>query len=221
MGSSRLPTSPFRALEPAGLREYRRGDPVRWIAWKASAHRGDLVVREFPPVRDRAHLLVVDLRSAPWPEADREVWVERALSLAARWVLRAAERDEAVGLYAWGRAVRFGPPGTAPPPEAPGAVDLPARRGPRHRRDVLRALALLQLADGPPFLPGALAALRRSPQSSVLWLAGRVDEETLGGASLAARQGHAVSLVVPRPRTPGPLPSGVRVWPLPEEVAAP
>ncbi len=256
-GERHRPSSPFRAWEPAGLRPYRRGDPLRWIAWKASAHQGDLVVRVFPPVRDRAHLLVLDLRLSTWPEAAHAQWVERALSLAAAWTLQAGERDEALGLYAWGAAVRFRPEqppverqgtrarsparpaaeagGTvgrhaegAPvgagtlalsPAGAPGrgAVDLPARRGARQRREVLRALALLHPADGPAFARGALAAMRRSPGSGVLWICGRADADVFAAAAAGARAGHAVALVVAGGGLPPDPPTGVSVWPLPLE----
>lgn len=255
-GERRRPTSPFRAWEPAGLREYRRGDPPRWIAWKASARRGDLVVREFPPVRDHAHLIVLDLRPERWPAAARAAWIEQAVALAAGWVARTAERDEPVGLYAFGTAVRYEPeapeveeavregrirlsealslPGGAPArgqsptlralgadPLAAGpvTVEFAARRGSVHRRQLLRVLAGLQPAEQAGFTRGALGALRRmSAGASVLWVAGRADEESLGAAAAAARGGHAVALAVAAGAGAGvgggtPVP-GVRLWPL-------
>ena len=263
-GDLRQPASPFRAWEPAGLREYRRGDPPRWIAWKASAHRGELVVREFPPVRDRAHLILLDLRPSAWPESGRAQWVEHALSLAAAWTLRAAERDEPVGLFAWGALRRYRPEDTPSPSRgAPGgsghgvpsslgaemagaaargtvpapvvaappamawvrdgvalAIDLPARAGPRHRRALLGVLALLEGADGPVFTPAALRALRASPGSSVLWVAGCADDDSRVAASAAARAGHAVALAVVPSGQAGAAVPGVAVWPLelPREV---
>ncbi len=225
-GERPQPASPFLAWEPAGLRPYRRGDPLRWIAWKASAHRGDLVVRVFPPVRDRSHLILLDLRPAAWP-GDPTVWSERALSLAAGWVLQAAVRGEPVGLHAWGCAVRFRPDpevqggegGQAPASRrdavAPAAaLELPVRRGERARQELLRALALLHPADGPPFAPGALAAARRTPGSGLLWICGRADGEVLRAAASARRDGHAVSLFVAHGAIPSQAPAGVQVWPL-------
>lgn len=256
-GERRRPSSPFRAWEPAGLREYRRGDPPRWIAWKASARRGDLVVREFPPVRDHAHLIVLDMRPERWPVAHRAAWIERAVSLAAGWVARTAERDEPVGLFAFGSAVRYepeapeveaavregrmrlsevtalsagGPPRGQPltlraigaEPLAPGpvTVEFPARRGSVHRRQILRALASLEPADAPTFTRAALGALRRmSGGASILWVAGRADEESIAAVAAAARAGHAVALAVAAGTgstfsTGAPVP-GVTVWPMP------
>ncbi len=255
-GERRRPTSPFRAWEPAGLREYRRGDPPRWIAWKATARRGELVVREFPPVRDPAHVVVLDLRPGRWPAAHREAWIERGVALAAGWVARTAERDEPVGLYMHGHARRYEPEaidleaavregrlrlGEATArsggpvrgqaltlralsddaiPPGPVTVELPARRGSVHRRQLLRALAIIDPADRPDFTRQALSALRRlSARASVLWIAGTADEEAIGGAAAAVRAGHAVALAVAAGAPAGlagatPVP-GVTVWPLP------
>jgi len=233
------PTSPFRAWEPAGLREYRRGDPPRWIAWRATARRGELVVREFPPVRDRAHLIVLDLRPSAWPAAHREAWLERAMSLAAAWIARTGERDEPIGLFTFGLPARYEPEAAggaaqatasagaaapsaavrvltgAPLPAEPVAFELAARRGSVHRRQLLRALAVLEPAESPAFTRRAIAAVRRlSPRSSLLWITGSADAEALAAAATAARAGHAVALAAPAAAAGGPAP-GVTIWPIP------
>ena len=246
-GDRARPASPFRAWEPAGLREYRRGDPPRWIAWKATARRGgDLVVREFPPVRDRAHLIVLDLRPSAWPAAHRAAHLERAVALAATAVAATAERDEPVGMYTFGLPVRHEPAAggadrgavgaspaartaafgaesagptqvltAAPLPTSPVAFALPARRGSVHRRQLLRALAVLEPAENPTFTRAALAALRRlSPRSSILWISGATDEAA-SAAAAAARAGHAVALAVPAGAAEGKPAPGVTIWPLP------
>ena len=233
------PASPFRGWEPTGLREYRRGDPPRWIAWKATARRGELVVREFPPVRDRALLIVLDLRPSVWPAAHRAAWLERAMSLAATWTAGGAEHDEPVGLYTFGRPARYEPSDAplgghrvpagavapaspavraltaAPLPDRPVAFELAPRRGSVHRRPLLRALAILEPDEHPRFTTEALAAMRRlSPRSSLLWISGSATGETLAAATTAARAGHAVALAAPEPFGGGPAP-GVHIWPIP------
>ncbi|GIX36106.1 MAG: membrane protein [Lysobacteraceae bacterium] len=99
-----------------GLRDYRRGDPVRIIAWKRSAQAGRLVVREFetPAGRD----VVLD-----W-QALAGLGREQRIARLTRWLLEA----ERLGLRSELRLPhgRFGP-------------DL----GPRHRHRCLRELALL------------------------------------------------------------------------------
>lgn len=77
--------------EFAGLRGYRRGDPIRHVAWKASARHVELLVREF----DRAapgEPLHFDW--AALPDLDRETrisrlagWVHDAHAQARAWVL--------------------------------------------------------------------------------------------------------------------------------------
>jgi uncharacterized protein (DUF58 family) len=42
------------------LAEYRIGDPVRWIDWKASSRFGKPIVREFQDARDQCVMLLVD-----------------------------------------------------------------------------------------------------------------------------------------------------------------
>ena len=114
-------------LHPSGddvhhLRAYRRGDPRRAIAWKASARRDALLVREYeqPLGAD----VVLDWRATAGIEH------ELRISRLARWVDE-AERD--------GRRYRLLLPGQPP---------LGPAQGVQHRHACLRALALLPRVDG-------------------------------------------------------------------------
>jgi uncharacterized protein (DUF58 family) len=109
-------------LHPAGddvhhLRSYRRGDPRRAIAWKPSARRDELLVREYeqPLGAD------VDL---DWDALDALPYEARIRRLA-RWVDE-AERD--------GRRYRL---------RLSGQAAIGPERGDAHRHACLRALALL------------------------------------------------------------------------------
>lgn len=109
-------------LHPAGddvhhLRAYRRGDPRRAIAWKPSARRDNLLVREYEQPLSADILL--DWRALTGIE------YETRISRLARWV-DDAERD--------GRRYRLLLPGQPPLGPAQGAA---------HRHACLRALALL------------------------------------------------------------------------------
>lgn len=102
------------------LRPYRPGDAMRTIAWKHSARRDSLLVREHE--RPTGSELVLDwstLITLPY---------ERRIARLARWVDE-AERE--------GRRYRLLLPGT--PPIGPGNGDT-------HRHQCLRALALLPTA---------------------------------------------------------------------------
>lgn len=98
------------------LRDYRRGDAPRQIAWKASARLDRLVVREYEAGRSRDVLLA-------W-QALGALPREHRIARLARWVVE-AERE--------GLRYRL---------ELPG-LSLGPARGPEHRHACLRALALL------------------------------------------------------------------------------
>lgn len=99
------------------LRNYRPGDAVRTIAWRPSARRGVLLVREYeqPAGVD----IVLDWGELPG------LPTEARIARLARWV-EDAERD--------GRRYRLRLPGQPP---------LGPDRGAAHRHACLRALALL------------------------------------------------------------------------------
>ncbi|WP_045769710.1 DUF58 domain-containing protein [Xanthomonas albilineans] len=99
------------------LRPYRTGDAPRTIAWKHSARRDTLLVREYE--RPIGVDVVLDWRMLP------TLPYERRIARLARWVDE-AERD--------GRRYRL---------LLPGHPTLGPGRGPQHRHLCLRALALL------------------------------------------------------------------------------
>ena len=109
-------------LHPAGddphhLRSYRRGDARRAIAWKASARRSELLVREYEQPLGADIDLDWDALSA--------LNYEARIRRLARWV-DDAERD--------GRRYRLKLPGQAP---------IGPAQGDAHRHACLKALALL------------------------------------------------------------------------------
>jgi uncharacterized protein (DUF58 family) len=115
-------------LNPAGddvhhLRGYRAGDPRRAIAWKPSARRDSLMVREYEQP------LAVEV-SLDW-QALAPLAAEQRISRLAHWV-DLAERES--------RRYRLCLPGQ--PVLGPG-------QGPAHRHLCLRALSLLPHAELP------------------------------------------------------------------------
>ncbi len=116
-------------LHPAGddvhhLRSYRRGDSRRAIAWKPSARRNELLVREYEqPLGADIDLDWRPLATLPY---------EHRIRRLARWVDE-AERD--------GRRYRLLLPGQPPLGPAQGAL---------HRHACLKALALMPESFTPP-----------------------------------------------------------------------
>ena len=103
--------------EPHQLRAYRSGDAPRAIAWKHSARRDSLVVREYERALQQDVLL-------DW-HALRALPYEARVSRLAAWV-DLAERE--------GRRYRL---------RLPGQPELGPGRGLEHHHACLRALALL------------------------------------------------------------------------------
>ncbi|RYI99359.1 MAG: DUF58 domain-containing protein [Acetobacteraceae bacterium] len=99
------------------LRNYRAGDAPRSVAWKASARRDTLLVREFEQQRHGELLL-------EWPQTTGLPYEQRIRRLA-RWI-DDAERE--------GRRYAVSVPGQ--PPVAMG-------QGAQHRHQCLRTLALM------------------------------------------------------------------------------
>ncbi len=101
--------------ELAALRIYQTGDPPRNIAWKASARRDELLVKEFES--PRGHEVVLDYASL------RGLAHEDRLSRLATWVCMAESQRTAYALSL---------------PQA----RIDAGLGPEHRHACLRTLAL-------------------------------------------------------------------------------
>jgi uncharacterized protein (DUF58 family) len=116
---------------PEGLRAYRRGDALRWIAWKKSSHAlasgTGLVSRE--PAAGRTPDLWLDWHLSPGLQGLTD---EARLSRLASWVILAdREPGLAYGLILPGRTIECG-------------------QGSHHLRACLDALALWGLTDTPP-----------------------------------------------------------------------
>lgn len=112
--------------DTTGVREYRRGDPMRWIHWPQTARHDRFMVREFQASGVPRVRIVLDCDAdahvGTGKDSSFEWGVRIAASLATGWLAEGAE----VELLA-------------------GALRLPAAGGERHRVRVLDALAEVQL----------------------------------------------------------------------------
>jgi uncharacterized protein (DUF58 family) len=97
-------------VQPAGMRDHRRGDELRRVHWRASARRGALVVREWEGGGDGGLELLLDRRCGS--EA-----LEQALSLISAVVQLARDHKQVLRLHSQGLQQGFGP-GQRPWPEA-------------------------------------------------------------------------------------------------------
>jgi uncharacterized protein (DUF58 family) len=68
-------------------RDYRPGDALRRVHWKASAHHGDLMVREDEKRSHAEAVLVVDTRRGNWRDVSRTQSTDRPESDRFEWAL--------------------------------------------------------------------------------------------------------------------------------------
>jgi uncharacterized protein (DUF58 family) len=98
----RAGAQPMRAAgsgaEVLQLRDYRRGDPLRTIDWKATARRGRLVSRDFSEDQHLEVIVAVDAGRASALGADEVDRLSLYVNVAARFAQRAAALDDAVGV---------------------------------------------------------------------------------------------------------------------------
>jgi uncharacterized protein (DUF58 family) len=113
-----LLADPLRML---GTREYRSGDALRTIDWRATARRSTLMVREMEPSSSPALQIILSFRihtqSVDRVEPDE---LEFAISLAASVAAYASARGMAIGLC--GNGTFQGKPLALPPSHAPEQV---------------------------------------------------------------------------------------------------
>ncbi len=214
VGPRRDLISPFREELTQGLRPYRPGDPLRWIAWKASARHGQLEVKDFPRVRERATTVVLDLDEHSWRTALGRRALERAFSIAASYFWAPPDGDQATGLFTRAASVRYVPEGSGLLRESPRYIRIPPRRGLMHRRQILEILSTLQLADGPE-LAELLIALQRqlSPGESLLILTAGHRPSAWTAAQRLAAAHHPVTILGLESHALPPCP-GARVLPV-------
>jgi uncharacterized protein (DUF58 family) len=80
------------------LREHLPGDSFRRIAWKASAKRGKLVVKEFEREERDVVMLVLDASVELWSGPMGGAPLDRAIDVAATVAIHHLERGDLVGL---------------------------------------------------------------------------------------------------------------------------
>lgn len=117
----------------AGVRDYRPGDPLKRIDWKATARRGAMQSRIFDPSATLTLIVAlnVDTFAHPWEGYD-PLLLERAISVAASIATRGEEQRFAVGLLA-----------NASFPGADRPIQVAAGRDEGQLTRVLEALAMV------------------------------------------------------------------------------
>lgn len=83
---------------PMGVRDFRSGDSMRQINWKASAHTQQLVVKTFSPAISLETAVLLDLHAGTYQRHSRQNATEWAIEVAASLAAHLIEQRQAVGL---------------------------------------------------------------------------------------------------------------------------
>jgi uncharacterized protein (DUF58 family) len=136
------------------LREYRRGDTLRQIDWKATSRVRKLMAREYDDERDQRLVFLLDCgRRMRHRDAAGRAHLDDALNAILLLAYVALRQGDAVGLLAYGGTERWFPP----------------RRAPDTVHRLLRAVYDLQpsLAVADP-LAAAQSLLQRQPRRALV-----------------------------------------------------
>ncbi len=97
-GEQRAHVATGGVAEILQLREYRHGDPLRLLDWKASARRGRLISRELAEERHLEIMIAIDAGRSSGLAAGEIDRLGLYVNVAARLAQRASEMDDAVGV---------------------------------------------------------------------------------------------------------------------------
>lgn len=136
----------------AGLRDYTPDIPARFINWKASAHKDDLLAKILEPSADLRICIGVDVTSFTRPQELEEEF-EEALSVAASIAYWAENNSIPVALIANGQQKGL---------DAPAVI--PMSGAPNHIVFILEALARLEMKPW-----GPLDEMIRMEQNNLPW----------------------------------------------------
>lgn len=202
---------------PMGVRDFRSGDSLRQINWKASAHTQKHLVRTFSPAISLETAILLDLHTEDYDRRDRLYWTEWAIVTAASLAAHLANQRQAVGLISNGvdplriqeEAREFDKvtgrllfqPGTSDYSlRAYMPIAIAPRAGRPHLMKILEQLARLDPHDTVPFHEWASSAtVRLSWGVTVLAITGRGDEMTCNALHRLVRSGFNPILVVVTP----------------------
>lgn len=83
---------------PMGARQFRSGDSLRQINWRASAHTNQLLVRTFQPAISLETMVLLNLHQGDYERRDRQFNTEWAIVVAASLASYLIQERQPVGL---------------------------------------------------------------------------------------------------------------------------
>lgn len=197
---------------PMGAREFRSGDSLRRMNWKASAHTQKLLVRTFQPAISLETVILLDLHSLAYERRDRYHSTEWAIVVAASLANHLIGQRQGVGLITNGadplraRAetrefddvtgrllMQAGATGVSP-------AAIEPRPGRAHLMKILEQLARIEPSETIPFAEWAPAAcVRLSWGVTVLAITAQGDAPVSNTLHRLARSGFNPVLIAVEP----------------------
>ena len=179
-GGIRIFTDPTR---PSGIRDYRPGDSLRTMDWKATARSQQLKVRTFEPSSSYTIILAVavDTTERYWrPDFPEDT--ERVIVAAASVASYAAHQQYVIGLFS-----------NDAPAVSGGAMMVPPGRGEEQLTEVLGTLASIRSFAVAPMSSQLALYSQRFPMGATVVLATAfVSAETVGALSDLKDRGYGV-----------------------------
>ena len=172
----------------AGSREYRPGDSIRHINWKASASQGTLQSKLLDPVISLDTVILLDMERAHYEAAHAVTTTELAISVAATMAVELARRRQSFAI------------GTnAADPLAAGDAHgsfLPLRSGQGHLMLVLELLGRIEAHEALPFGAFLERHILRLPWGCALFFVSGTGAGLVGHVIRLRRSGFPVSVML-------------------------
>jgi uncharacterized protein (DUF58 family) len=203
-------TSPFGTIrsnqrifeDPAratGVRDYRAGDPLHRIHWKASARQDGLLVKQYQPAISLHTAIFLNLNEREYDAKRRFDAPEWAIVVAASIANHLVDRRQAVGLTTNGRThlSQDGEPSNC----SAVALSLPPRPGRLHLMKVLELLAVVEPQRTEPFSQWIQSASQPlSWGDTIVAITPAGDEATCSALHQLCRRGFNLHLIVIQPQ---------------------
>jgi uncharacterized protein (DUF58 family) len=202
---------------PMGAREFRSGDSLRQMNWKASAHTQKLLVRTFEPAISLETMILLDLHAADYERRDRHYWTEWAVVAAASLATHLVNQRQAVGLMTNGvdplrlreeareydavtGRLLFQPGAAGPNARAYMPTAIEPHAGRPHLMKILEQLARVEAGETIPLREWATTAgIRLSWGVTIVAITGHGDDASYNALHHLARAGFNPILVAVEP----------------------
>jgi hypothetical protein len=198
-----------------GLREYRAGDPINRVHWKATARTGTLHTRVFQPTCVQGAMLLLDMHESTNPQRHEPVRTDLAVSAAAsiaHWLYQNAEpfglvsngRDAAERMRELNKKGLYSDRTSATEniemrsqSDRLNPIVLGANRTPEHFAELHRMLARLERTDGLKLDQLLIETESRLPKLlSLIAIVQKVDEAGLVALEMMRRRGYALTVML-------------------------